>query len=419
MDKTADGQKEVQKLAKQLDKRYREVAKGFAKNKAISIKKEADHERISLARQKGLPESKQLKQLKAALYRLLPTLDLPDLLLEIHQLTGFADEFTHLSDEKARAKDLPLSICAVLLAEACNVGLDDVVNPNVPALQRSRLLWVQQNFIRDETLTFANDCLVAAQAKVPLARRWGGGHVASADGQRFKIPVESLNAAPSWKHFGEGQGITYFTFMSDQFSSFYGIVIPGAVREALYILDGLLAHQTVLEPVEIMTDTAGYTDMVFGLFWLLGYQFSPRLRDIGKTRFWRINKKARYGALSKIARHQIKTALIQDNWDDLLRAAGSLKLGLLPPSSLMKTLQASKGSSQLAKAIAEVGRVAKTLYLLNYIDDADYRRRILIQLNHGEQRHQLARALFHGRRGQIWRKYQFLSVDGAIINHFG
>ncbi len=107
----------------------------------------------------------------------------------------------------------------------------------------------------------------------------------SADGQRFKAPIQTLNAAPSRKYFGEGRGVTFYTFMSDQFTSFYGLVIPGAIREAVYILDGLLEQQTVLEPVEVMTDTAGYTDLIFGLFWLLGYQFSPRLKDIGKTHF--------------------------------------------------------------------------------------------------------------------------------------
>jgi TnpA family transposase len=254
-----------------------------------------------------------------------------------------------------------------------------------------------------------------------LAQRWGGGHVASADGQRFKVPVESLNAAPSWKYFGEGQGITYFTFMSDQFSSFYGAVIPGAVRESLYILDGLLEQQTILEPTEIMTDTAGYTDIVFGLFWLLGYQFSPRLKDIGKTRFWRIDPKAKYGVLNKIARHRVNEKRVVNNWDDVLRVAGSLKLGLITASQFVKSLQASKGTSELAKTIAELGRIAKTMYLLNYIDDASYRRRILIQLNRGEQRHQLARATFHGRRGQIWKKYQEGQEDqlgalGLVVN---
>jgi TnpA family transposase len=97
---------------------------------------------------------------------------------------------------------------------------------------------VQQNYIRDETLTRANARLVAAQAEIPLARLWGGGNVASADGQRFKVPVQALNVMSSWKYFGEGHGVTFFTFTSDQFTSFYGVVIPGAIREAMYILDG-------------------------------------------------------------------------------------------------------------------------------------------------------------------------------------
>ncbi|MCI0579948.1 MAG: Tn3 family transposase [Chloroflexi bacterium] len=366
-------------------------------------------------------EGKRFGQLRQAVYDLLPELDLPDLLLEVQAVTHFAEEFTHLSEPQARADGLALSICAVLLAEACNIGLDDVVHPEIPALQRSRLLWVQQNYFRDETLTRANARLVAAQTRIPLAQRWGGGDVASADGQRFKVPLQTLNAMPSWKYFGEGHGVTFFTFTSDQFTSFYGVVIPGAVREALYILDGLLEQQTVLKPVEVMADTAGYTDIVFGLFWLLGYQFSPRLRDIGQTRFWRVDKKARYGALNQVARHLIDTQCIVENWDDLLRVAGSLKLGLLSASDFMKTLQAGKGTSVLAKAIAEVGRMAKTLYLLHYIDEPDYRRRILLQLLRGEQRHSLARAVFHGHKGELRQKYQEGQEDqlgalGLVVN---
>lgn len=45
-----------------------------------------------------------------------------------------------------------------------------------------------------------------------------------------------------------------------------------------------------MNPIEIMTDATGTSDMVFGLFWLLGYQFSPRLANAVETVFWRINK---------------------------------------------------------------------------------------------------------------------------------
>ena len=71
----------------------------------------------------------------------------------------------------------------------------------------------------------------------------------------------------------------------------------------------------------------GYSDIVFGLFWLLGFQFSPRLAELGETRFWRIDPKANYGVLNGLARHRVKTALIIQHWDDLLRVAGSLKWG--------------------------------------------------------------------------------------------
>lgn len=261
-----DGVKEMKRLSAQLDDAYRQVAKRFAKNKAVSIQKQADHERIRLRRQQKVRQRARLKALQQAVYELLPRIDLPELLLEMHALTGFAHEFTHISEGQARAADLPRSLCAVLLAEACNIGIDAVAQSHIPALRSSRLRWVQQNYLRDETLTRANAHLVVAQADVPIVQHWGGGDIASADGQRFRVPVEAINAAANWRYFGEGKGITYFTFMSDQFRSFYGVVIPGAVREALYILDGLLEQQTTLEPVEVMSDPAGYTDMVFGLF---------------------------------------------------------------------------------------------------------------------------------------------------------
>ena len=78
--------------------------------------------------------------------------------------------------------------------------------------------------------------------------------------------------------------MTYYALSSDQYTGLHGRVIPGTLRDSLYILGNLLEQKTVLKPQEIMSDTAGYSDVVFGLFHLLGYQFSPRIADIGHTR---------------------------------------------------------------------------------------------------------------------------------------
>jgi TnpA family transposase len=109
-----------------------------------------------------------------------------------------------------------------------------------------------------------------------------------------------------------------------------------------------------------MTDTGAYSDVVCGLFRLLGYRFSPRLADIGGTRFWRIDPKADYGQLNWIARQRVNLELIAAHWNDLLRLAGSLKLGRVPATGIMRTLQVGDRPTRLAQALAEFGRIDKT-----------------------------------------------------------
>jgi len=109
----------------------------------------------------------------------------------------------------------------------------------------------------------------------------------------------------------------------------------------------------------------------------LGYQFSPRLADIGSARFWRITRDADYGQLTAaLARHQINTDLIATHWDDLLRVAGSLATATVRASELLRVLQGGGRPTPLGRAVAELGRITKTLYLLADLDDETYRRRI-------------------------------------------
>jgi len=197
--------------------------------------------------------------------------------------------------------------------------------------------------------------------------------------------------------------------------------VPGTLRDSLALLSVLLEQETALQPTEVMTDTGAYTDVMFGIFHLLGFQFSPRLADIGGTRFWRVDPKADYGALDSLARHRVKMPLVVQNWDDLLRLAGSLKLGTVQAAGLIRTLQTNDRPTKLARALEEWGRVVKSLYLLSYIDDEAYRRRILVQLNRGEGRHQLARAVFHGKRGELRQRYREGQEDqlgalGLVVN---
>jgi TnpA family transposase len=112
-----------------------------------------------------------------------------------------------------------------------------------------------------ETLIAANAKLVSAQSRIQLARAWGGGEVASADGMRFVVPMRSIHSGPNPKYFGHGRGVTWYNLISDQFSGLNAITVPESLRDSMALLAVVLEQQTELQPTQIMTDTAAPTAM--------------------------------------------------------------------------------------------------------------------------------------------------------------
>jgi TnpA family transposase len=225
---------------------------------------------------------------------------------------------------------------------------------------------------------------------------------------RFRVPVRSIHAGPNPRYFDTGRGVTWLNYMSDQFAGLHAIVVPGTLRDSLVALDGLLELQPpgAGGPTMIITDQASYSDQVFGLYWLLGYQFSPRPAALPDQRFWRLDRDADYGPLNGLARNRINPKLIVAHWDDILRVLGSLSTGTVRASELLRVLQGGGRPTPLGRAIAELGRAAKTLHLLHYVDSDTYRRAIGVHINRHEGRHSVARVIFHGNRGELRQPYR-------------
>ncbi|MBA1661218.1 Tn3 family transposase, partial [Escherichia coli] len=409
-------------IATELDSTYRDVLNRLPENPAVRFAENGDKTELILSPLDAVEETPSLIALRQRVANMLPRVDLPELLLEIDARTHFTDAFTHASEQNSRVSDLNISICAMLMAEACNTGPEPFIRNDVAALKRDRLTWTDSNYIRDETIRAANAILVAAQREVPLANLWGGGEVASADGMRFVVPVHTVHAGPNPKYFKEGRGVTWYNLISDQYSGINDIVVPGTLKDSLVILAVVLEQQTDQMPYQIMTDTGAYSDVIFGLFRLLGYRFCPRLADMGGARFWRIDPKADYGPFNAISSHRLNFGKkTEPHWDDILRLIASLKLGRLNVMSIMKTLQTGDRPTSLAQAIAEIGRADKTIHMLTYLDDENKRRRTLQQLNRGEGRHAVARNVFHGKRGELRQAYREGQEDqlgalGLVLN---
>ena len=408
----------LKQLGGELDDAYQRTREGLTPEHPIH---ELAAGGLRVEQLDALPEPPTLATLRERVDALLPAADLPDLVLEIAAKTGFIDAFTNDQEPGAKLDGLATSLCAVLVAQACNVGYKPLVDESNPALREARLRYVAQRYLRPETLAAANARIVDVHAKLPLAERWGGGEVASIDGLRFVVPRRTIHAAYNRRYFDRRRGVTLLGTTADHYAGLHTVVITGTQPDAPYILDGLLDPQTSVRPREIMTDTAGYTDVIFGLFRLLGYQYSPRLADAGGATFWRMNP-TDYGPLNTLARYQVNTRLVEQHYDDLLRVAGSLLQRHTTASQLVRALRShTRHLASLARALQHVGRAAKTIHLLDYCNDQPFRRRILTQLNRGESRHALARDVCHGYRGELRQRYrqgqeEQLGALGLIVN---
>lgn len=210
----------------------------------------------------------------------------------------------------------------------------------------------------------------------------------------------------------------FYTHIPDQYTPFYTKVIASTVRDATYVLDGLLYHQTDLKIQEHYTDTAGYTDHVFGLCHLLGFRFAPRIRDLADKRLYTIDNPSTYRALSPLIGGKINLKQVERNWDAILRLASSIRAGTVTASLMLRKLAAYPRQNSLAYALREIGRIEKTLFTLEYISQPRFRLRILTGLNKGEARNALAKAVFLYRLGELsdrtWEE-QYNSASGLNL----
>ncbi len=167
------------------------------------------------------------------------------------------------------------------------------------------------------------------------------------------------------------------------------------------MLDGLLHHESDLRIEEHYTDTAGFTDHVFALMHLLGFRFAPRIRDLGETKLYVPAAGQQYPALAPLIGSPLNLKTIRVHWDEILRLAASIKQGTVTASLILRKLGSYPRQNGLAVALRELGRIERTLFILDWLQDVELRRRVNAGLNKGEARNALARAVFFNRLGEI------------------
>jgi TnpA family transposase len=223
----------------------------------------------------------------------------------------------------------------------------------------------------------------------------------SSDGQFFQAAGAGRAAANLNAHYGHEAGFKAYTHLSDRYSPFYTKLIAATASEALHVLDALLYHQSEVATRRHHTDGGGDSDHVFALCMLVGLQFAPRIPDLKHRRLYSFAKPSAYPALEPMIAARINVELIRAHWSEILRIIASIRTGTVTASLIMRQLASYPRQNGLATALRELGRMERTLFTLDWIDDPELRRTTGQELNKGEARNSLARAVFLHRLGEI------------------
>jgi len=331
-------------------------------------------------------------------YRLLPTIRITDVLHQVAKWTGFIDHFTHVSTGLPPSDDK--AFIASLIAEATNLGLSRMADI-CDVASRWALLRMQTWHMREDTFKAALATLTDAIHAEPIAAWFGEGWRASADGQHFYLGGPGESGGTVNAHYGRDPIVKIYTTITDRYAPLHQTVIAGTAGEAIHALDGILGHQSSIDVAALHVDGGGVSDIVFCVMSMLGLSFEPRIPRLSDRRLYAFEPKARYGKLAPLFGHCLDENLIRSHWDDIHQVVTAMRNRVVTPSLILRKLSAYRQQNSLAAAMREIGRIERTIFTLRWFEEPELRKLVTAELNKGEARNTLARAVAFHRLGRF------------------
>jgi TnpA family transposase len=192
-------------------------------------------------------------------------------------------------------------------------------------------------------------------------------------------------------------GISY-NHIADTYVALFSTFIRCGLWEAVAIVDGLLKNKSTIKPTTVHADTQGQSTIVFGLSHLLGIKLMPRIRNWKELKFFRPDKNATYRNVDALFSDSIDWELIKTHWQDLIQVVLSIKHGKISSALLLRKLGTYSRKNKLYQAFQELGRVIRTLFLLEYLSNLKLREIITATTNKVESYNALSDWVSFGSR---------------------
>ena len=256
--------------------------------------------------------------------------------------------------------------------------------------------------------------IVDGISRLDAASHWGDGTTSASDGQRFAMPHKVLQRTYSTRF--NDFALEFYSFIADNYAPFYSRPVECTDRDAPFVLDGVLCHESDLDLEEHYTDTHGYTEINFTAFAMLGMRFCPRIRSLHRQRIYCADPSRHHGVLEPVlqrGRRALNFRLIAQQWDRIGQFYAAFPAGHATASAALQRLNRFQASNRFYAANREFGRALKTEFVLQYMSEPQLRAKVRRGLLKVEQLQALARAVYYGHRGRISAREVYDQVNAC------
>jgi TnpA family transposase len=342
-----------------------------------------------LKRRAGADRRASALALETAVHQRLPQRELLDILTRTAYQTGWARHFGPASGSDPKVRDALGRYVATAFCYGTYLGPAELARHMPKQVTARELARAFHQHCGLDRLQSAETDVINAFNRLDITGLWGDGTTVGTDGSQVATWENNLLAETSIRYGSVGK-IAY-RHISDTYIALFTRFIPCGVWEAVYILDGLLANTSDIQPDTVHADTQGQSLPVFGLATLLGFELLPRIRNWHDLIFYRPDGATRYRHIDALFGSQaIDWRLLEAHWPDLMRTAISVREGRISSVTLLRRLRHDSRKNHLYRALRELGRVVRTQVLLRFLSEPALRETITVITNRVESFHRFA-----------------------------
>jgi TnpA family transposase len=169
------------------------------------------------------------------------------------------------------------------------------------------------------------------------------------------------------------------------------------------MIEGVLRHCTDAQIDRNYVDSHGQSEVAFAFTDLLGFRLLPRLRALARQKLYRPHDgpPEAYPHLRPVLARPIRWDLIGEQYDELVKYATALRLGTADAEALLRRFTRGAAQHPTYRALAELGKAVKTIFLCDYLRSEALRREIQEGLNVVETWNSTNSFIFYGRGGEV------------------